>query len=210
LDAVTHPLGHLWKQLDTQHRDLPACLALYRRIKNGPDGKPSNDQTVSLLNLFDTLTPYRNKVIGHGGVREPGFYELEIGPLLFPAANEVLAESVFELLGPPGSKLVSINEIRQIEKNQYEVGLREVVGLQGERRAPLLLDETQKAGLVPNTLAVLWPGKPIPLRLDPLLLYRESELSDELWFLNSVPPDRYVEYLNYASSKTEQNHRPHR
>ena len=39
-DAVTHPLGHLWEQLITPRHDLPGLVALFRRIKNGPDGAP--------------------------------------------------------------------------------------------------------------------------------------------------------------------------
>src|SRR4051812_15655605 len=39
-DAAAHPLGHLREQLTRLHRDRPALLALYRRIKNGPDGEP--------------------------------------------------------------------------------------------------------------------------------------------------------------------------
>jgi hypothetical protein len=54
VDAAAHPLGHLWNQLDTPRKDLPDCLQLYRRIKNGPDGQPSNDQSVSLLQLPDS------------------------------------------------------------------------------------------------------------------------------------------------------------
>lgn len=205
VDAGMHPLGHLWGQLNSQRRDFSNCLALFCRIKHGPDGPTSHDQSVSLLQLFDALVPYRNKVIGHAGVRDAEFYESEIGPLLFPAVNEVLSENQFDFIGPAGSKLVSITEIRLVEKGTYEIGLREVTGLQGERCPPLRLGEPERADLVPNTLAVVWPGYPSPLRLDPFLIYREGELSDEMWFLNSVPPGRYVEYLNYANSKTEQN-----
>jgi hypothetical protein len=38
-DAPSHPLGQLREQLNQPHRDRPALLALYRRIKNGPDGQ---------------------------------------------------------------------------------------------------------------------------------------------------------------------------
>jgi WD40 repeat protein/serine/threonine protein kinase len=205
VDADTHPLGHLWRQLTAKRSDLAGALALYRRIKNGPDGPVANDTSLSLLGLLDALVPYRNKIIGHGGVRDAEFYESQIGPLLFPAANDLFSENVLDLLGPPGSRLISITEIRMIDKGRFEIGMREVTGLQGERCPPLIVDDADRSNLIPNTLAVLWPGRTIPLRLDPLLMYRESELSDEMWFLNSVPSGRYVEYLNYANSKTEQN-----
>ncbi len=205
VDAATHPLGHLWKQLSVARSDLEGGLNLYRRIKHGPDGPVANDTSMSLLGLLDALVPYRNKIIGHGGVRDAEFYESQIGPLLFPAANDLLSENVFDLLGPPGSRLVSITEIRMIDKGRFEIGLREVMGLQGERCPPLIVSDADRSNLAPNTLAVHWPGRAIPLRLDPLLQYRESELSDEMWFLNSIPSGRYIEYLNYANSKTEQN-----
>ena len=46
-DAPSHPLGHLWDQLSAKHRDMPGVLALYQRIKNGPDGKPAGDKTLA-------------------------------------------------------------------------------------------------------------------------------------------------------------------
>src|SRR5262249_55865263 len=63
------PPGHLGRQLPQPHRraDRPALVALYQRIKNGPDGQPANDQSCSLMQLFDALVQYRNGVFGHGG-----------------------------------------------------------------------------------------------------------------------------------------------
>ena len=54
------------------------------------------------------------------------------------------------------------------------------MGLAAERMAPLVLTKAQADGLLPNRVAVLWPGRPVPLRLDPLLLYRESETAEEV------------------------------
>ena len=50
-DAATHPLGTIWSQLTTPRRDLPGLVALFRRIKNGPDGQPSGDQSCTLMEL---------------------------------------------------------------------------------------------------------------------------------------------------------------
>ena len=49
-------------------------------------------------------------------------------------------------------------------------------------------------------MAVLWPGRQVPLRLDPLLLFRASEIGDELLFLNRDRNGRQVEYLSYTFS----------
>jgi WD40 repeat protein/serine/threonine protein kinase/tetratricopeptide (TPR) repeat protein len=204
-DAASHPLGHLWQQLETKRRDLPALTALYRRIKNGPDGEPSGDQSCSLLQLFDALVQYRNSVFGHGAARFEAFYQQEMGPLLFPAANAVLAEGVLDFVGPPGSRLVYLTELRTVEADRVEAGLRELVGLQGERLASLALTSEQAAGLLPNRVAVLWSGRPVPLRLDPLLVYREGELAEEVLFLNRDRNGRQVEYLSYATGRTERN-----
>jgi hypothetical protein len=177
--AAAHPLGHLAGQLDTRRHDLPGMLALYRRIKNGPDGEPGGDQGCTPLELLEALVQYRNGVFGHGGPRFESFYEREMGPLLFPAANDVLAEGVLDLLGPAESRLVYLTDLRAVDGEQVEVSLRELTGLQSTRLAPLTLPAVRAAELAPNRVALLWPGRPLPLRLDPLLVYRENDLTDE-------------------------------
>ncbi len=204
-DAAVHPLGHVWGQLSQPRRDLPALLALYRRVKNGPDGEPGGDQSGSVLQVLEALVQYRNGVFGHGAGRFASFYEQEMGPLLFPAANELLAEGVLDLLGPRGSRLVYLTEMRTLDEGQVEVGLRELVGLQGERMAPLVLPTEQAASLAPNRVALLWRGQSVPLRLDPLLLYRESDLAEEVLFLNRDRNSRQVEYLSYTTGRTERD-----
>lgn len=200
-DAASHPLGRLSHQLTTSRRDLPAVLALYRRIKNGPDGSSAGDQSCSVLALLDALVLYRNAVFGHGGPRLDEFYAQDVGPLLLPAATELLAEPTFSPLGPAGGRLVYLSELRTLEDGSAEVGLRELIGLQAERAEPLRLSATEAAGLRPNRVAVLWPGRGVPLRLDPLLVYRETGAAEEFLFLNRGREKR-VEYLSYAVGGT--------
>ena len=202
-DASSHPLGHVWGQLNRKQRDPSPLVALYRRIRNGPDGEPAADKSCSLRELFDALVQYRNLVIGHGAGRFETFYENEMGPLLFPAVNEVLGEGVFDPLGRQGTRLVYLTELRGVAEGRFELGMRELVGSQGERMAPLELDAGQAAGLAPHRVAVLWPGRPVPLRLDPLLLFRESEIADEVLLLNRDHKGRQVEYLSYTTGRTE-------
>src|SRR5262249_15819865 len=142
---------------------------------------------------------------GHGAGRFESFYDQEMGPLLFPAANELLAEGVLDVLGPRGSRLVYITELRTRDDGEIEAGLRELVGLQGGRSAPLELDRSHAPSLLPNRVAVLWPGRPLPLLLDPLLLYREGELADEVLFLNRDRDGRQVEYLSYTTGRTQRD-----
>jgi hypothetical protein len=203
-DAATHPLGHLHEQLCRPRRDLPAVLALYRRIKNGPDGALGGDQSCSLLQWFETLVPYRNIVFGHGAPRGNSFYE-ELGALLFAAVNDVLAEGVLEPFGPPGSRLVYLAEIRTLDEHRVELNFEELVGERSERIAPVAVSAGQAAGLVPNRVGVLWPGRPVPLLLDPLLVYRKSDITEDLLLLNRDRNGRQVEYLSYMTGRTERD-----
>jgi serine/threonine protein kinase/tetratricopeptide (TPR) repeat protein len=204
-EAAAHPLGHLWDQLNRPYRDRPGLLALYRRIKNGLDGEPAGDQSCTPMQVLDSLVPYRNAVFGHGAGRFESFYEQEMGPLLFPAANELLSDGILDLLGPRGSRLVHLAELRIIDEDRLEVGLRELVGERSARAAPLILSRSQAAGLAQGPVAVLWPGRPLPLRLDPLLLFREGELGDEVLFLNRDRNGRQVEYLSYTRGEPERD-----
>jgi len=204
-DSATHPLGHLWQQLDTPRRDCPGILALYRRIKNGPDGEPGGDQNCSLMEVIDALVLYRNTVFGHGAGRCDSFYEQEMGPLLAPAASEILAEGIFDLLGPRGTRLVYINELRVRDDRQMEASLSDLVGLEAERMSPLTLSAADNADLTPNCIAVLWPGQKALLPLDPLLVFRGSAVTDEVLFLNRDRNGRQVEYLSYTTGQIERD-----
>jgi WD40 repeat protein len=204
-DGSSHPLGHLWDQLNRPRRDWAAILALYCRIKNGPDGQPAGDMSCSLLQLFDALVQYRNAVFGHGAGRFTEFYEQDMGPLLFPAVNEALGEGRLEPLGPRGSRLVYVTDVRAVDEGHVEIGLRDLVGLQGERMAPLVVEGRLAEGLVSHRVAVLWPGRPVPLSVHPLLLYRESEVAADVLFLNRDRNGRQVEYLSYTTGRTERD-----
>jgi serine/threonine protein kinase/HEAT repeat protein len=202
-DAASHPLGQMWGQLNRAHRDPSAFAALYRRIKNGADGQPSGEKSCTILQLFGALVQYRNGVIGHGAGRFESFYANDMGPLLFPAVNEVLAEGVFSPLGPSGARLAYLTDLRAVSEDRFELEMRELTGPQGERMAPLTLQAGEEAGLAPNRVAVLWPGWRAPLQLNPLMIFRESEMTDEVLLLNGDRSGRQVEYLSYMTGRTE-------
>ena len=69
----------------------------------------------------------------------------------------------------------------------------------------LTLTAAQAQNVTPNRLAVLWRGHPVPLRLDPLLVFREAELNEDVRFLNADRDGKQVEYLSYTSGKTERD-----
>jgi RNA polymerase sigma-70 factor (ECF subfamily) len=204
-DAAGHPLGHLARQLDQKRTDQTALLHLYRRIKGGVDNPPAKDTTCSILEVLDSLVQYRNLVFGHGGPRFDSFFEKDMGPLLFPAVNALLEQGVWDFLGPRGSRLVYLTELRTLDAEHAEVGLRELIGLEGERLAPLVLSRSEAESLLPNRVAMLWPDRPVPLPLDPLLAYRESETAVEMLFLNRDRNERQVEYLSYTTGRTERD-----
>ncbi|MCG8584761.1 MAG: serine/threonine protein kinase [Pirellulales bacterium] len=201
-DAQLHPLGHLWEQLNARRRDWPGALALFNRIKNGPDGQPASNQKCSALELFDALVQYRNTVFGHGASRVESFYEEEMGPLLLPAVTDLLDEGVLDMLGPPGSRLVCLSEIRMAGEGRAEIELRYLVGRESERGVVLELDIEEAEQLAPGCVAVEWPGHTLPQRLDPLLAFHESELSEEVLFLNRDRSGKHVEYLSYTTGRT--------
>ncbi|MEM9021205.1 MAG: protein kinase [Planctomycetota bacterium] len=207
-----HPLRLIWRQLNRKHAKAqsPAILGLYRRIKHGPDGKLSGESTCTLLDLFDKVVRYRNDVVGHGGPRFDHFFEKEMGPLMFPAVNEVLEEGTLDPLGPAGTRLVYLTEMRMIEEGKYEVAMRELIGLQGERSAPMTFDADLAETLAPRHgsfpgLALIWPGHAAPLRLGPMMRFRESEVADEVLLLNRDRGGRQVEYLSYTTGRTERD-----
>ena len=204
-DAATHPLGNLSDQLTRIRRDLPAALALYRRIKNGPDGAPAGDQTCSVLDVLDALVQYRNAVFGHGAGRSLSFFKNEMGPLLMPAAGEILAEGVIDPLGVSGSRLVFITEVRAVDRERWGGNFRDLTGLQSQPIEPIVLDADEAANVAPFRTAVLWPGYRLPLLIHPLLVYRENELSEEVLFLNRDRNGRQVELLSYASGRIERD-----
>ena len=203
-DAASHPLGHFAAQLEERRRELPEMLNLYRRIKNGPDGRPAGDQSCSLITLFASLVMYRNTVIGHGVDRSDAFYEREMGPLLFAAATDVLTEGVFDFLGPRGSRLVYLGDARALDGGRFEIEVRNLTGLKSTRDVALTATTTQSAEITTNRVAVLWQGHRLPLRLDPLLVFREADLNEDVCFLRA-DHGKQVEYLSYTSGRTERD-----
>jgi branched-chain amino acid transport system substrate-binding protein len=200
-----HPLRNLWGQLNKKHSDLPAVLALYRHIKNGPEGTPSNEKSCTILQLFDLLVQYRNTVFGHGANRIAAFYESEMGPLLFPAATEVLSEGVLDLLGNKDARLIHISQVRKLNRTTVEVDAVDLTGMQANRLEPLSFPSAATRDLEPGTVCLQWDETQTPLRIDPLLAYRDSELTQELMFLNRDRDRKGVEYLSYTTGITERH-----
>jgi hypothetical protein len=69
----------------------------------------------------------------------------------------------------------------------------------------MLVGREEAKDLIPHCVAVLWPDQRLPLRLDPLLRYRETDLDAEVLFLNRDHDARQVEYLSYTTGRTERD-----
>lgn len=204
-DAAVHPLSSLWAQLNAKRQDLPGALALYRRIKNGPEGKPAGVKALTLLELFDSLVQYRNVVFGHGASRVDEFYEDEMGPLLFPAINDVLSAGVLDLCGPDGSQLVFVRDVRRVERDVFEVEGNLLIGLHSERLDPIRVEAKHAEDLIPGRIVLFWQGTSVPLSMDPLMVFREDGLNEELLVLNRDRNARKVEYLSYTTGQTQRS-----
>ena len=68
----------------------------------------------------------------------------------------------------------------------------------------MLTGREEAKDLIPHCVAVLWPDQRLPLRLDPLLRYRETDLDAEV-LLNRDHDARQVEYLSYTTGRTERD-----
>ncbi|MEM1212061.1 MAG: serine/threonine-protein kinase [Planctomycetota bacterium] len=206
-----HPLSPLHHALSTNRYadDHPALLALYRAIKHGPDAPAAKAQACSLLDLFDALTQYRNAVFGHGGPRPETFYEQQMAPLLCSAAQEALAPNILPILGPEGTQLLHLRQVRETSDTRRELDARELAGQSSQRLPPIPLTPKQADALTADghplpAVAVHWPGH-APLRLDPLVRFREYEVADDAVLLNRDRKRKHVEYLSYATGRTERD-----
>jgi serine/threonine protein kinase len=142
-----------------------------------------------------------NIVFGHGANRSDIFYDKEMGPLLLPAVNEMLSEEIFTPLGTRKAYLVYLEEMRILSDTMVEITCRNLTGYQGEPAKPMRLDRELARELVPQSVAVRFSDDTLPLRLDPLVMYIDSDPVVEVLFLNRERNGKQVEYLSYTTGK---------
>ncbi len=204
-DPSVYPLCHLWDQLDRKRANLDGLLGLHRRIGNGVDGVPGSDQSCSAFQVFHSFVTYRNKIIGHGANRTDDFYA-ELKSLIHGAANELLSEGVFDLLGPPGSRLVCLKEIKATgEEGVMSVSLKDLTGYKEKRfDRTLIVRQDEGLELLPDRVAVLWP-EPLErlLFLHPMLIFRPSQRgAGEVLCLNGSKGAAPT-YLSYTTGEEQ-------
>lgn len=169
-DAAKHPLGNLAHQLQAEHADRQGLLALRRRVDHEP-----GSEGCSILQIFHALA----KQQADSRVDET-LSEQELEPALLSAINDLLEEGTLDPLGPAEARLVHLADVRTVDDQTRELEMRELVGAHGERLDPVTVTAEQAEDLVPDRVGVLWPNRPAPLLLAPLLHYREGELTSEV------------------------------
>lgn len=196
---------------ETQLRNLPQTAKLEQELRTNGSEDASSGQKVSvsprssarLLDVFDRLVSYRNRVIGHGAIgNHPASHYERIGSAMLSAMTEILG-----CLDPlADQRLIHVAEVRQRAGN-WEVVYFELTGEVPHRLPPwqgpiesvsklpavdrvyLALPDTADSALDPTTL--------IPLH--PLLSYDPER--KEVLFLNASRGKNRLEYLCYNDSR---------
>jgi serine/threonine protein kinase/ABC-type branched-subunit amino acid transport system substrate-binding protein len=128
-----------------------------------------------------------------------------MGPLLFPAVTEVLSAGVLDLLGNKDARLIHVSQVRKVNRTTVEIDAVDLTGMQANRLEPMSFPSSATRDLDPDTVCLQWSASEVPLRIDPLLAYRDSELTQELMFLNRDRDRKGVEYLSYTTGITERH-----
>jgi len=142
-------LGEWARSLELAPTELkgPGVLALYAHLTEVGLGKRSQPRAVLARELLDALVAYRNRVVGHGSVHEPSFYD-EAGARLLTGLEETWSADVFL---PAGASLQHCDAV--------------ALTSDGGRRARLL-DLGNETPLVLDPL-----GSPVPELVRPRRLY---------------------------------------
>jgi hypothetical protein len=104
-DAGTHPMGHLWDQLNRERADLPALLALYQAMKLKMDEAPNADEPFSVRRILELVMAFRETQSSAEDASKT-VADLEADATLISAINELLSEGVLDTIGPADSRLV--------------------------------------------------------------------------------------------------------
>jgi len=121
------------------------------------------------------------------------FYEQEMGPQLFPAVDELLEEGVFDPIGPGASRLVCLTQLARSTIARWKSHAR-ADRPTGRAPAPLLLPREEADALAPNSRRRhSGRGGSCRCGLIRCWSYRESDVGDELAFLNRERTGKHVE-----------------
>ncbi|MCP5069130.1 MAG: serine/threonine protein kinase, partial [bacterium] len=194
MPLVRSSLGRWVDALDLEDRsfDDPDLAETYALITGEGRGRQARPKSVTARQLLEALPPYRNRIVGHGGVRSGEFYD-RAGNILRRGIDAAWKEGVFL---PISSRMLYVDSV--------EVGLdgrhrARVFDLTGEH--PLVLDPSGTPvpeGLVPERLylrdGTTWRS------LHPWLLYTAEDERERVLFFDTVRRT-HARYLDYASGE---------
>ena len=161
--------GDWFAALDGQDRALvdPALLALYAHCTEAL-GSASRPKGVKLGELLSKLAGYRNATIGHGGMREPSYYE-QGGRALAEGLQAAWEQGLFL---PAQSQLLHCDEVQRTSDGGWRARLYDLAG-----ESPVVLDPSGTAlqqELLPKRMYVRHQGRWVDLYPWTLFLLEEE------------------------------------
>ena len=161
--------GDWFAALDGQDRVLvdPALLALYAHCTEAL-GSSSRPKGVKLGELLSKLAGYRNATIGHGGMREPSYYE-QGGRALAEGLQAAWEQGLFL---PAQSQLLHCDEVQRTSDGGWRARLYDLAG-----ESPVVLDPSGTAlqqELLPKRMYARHQGRWVDLYPWTLFLLEEE------------------------------------
>lgn len=156
--------------LGRSRHDLPFLVGLNREVLKlvRPDQNSAALSTVNLSELFHQMVAYRNRIIGHGGLRTTDFFA-KMGDVMLRGLTELYEH--LDILA--GRRLVFISEVELDQSGKQRIHRFELAGLEPYRLPDWVLQERIVDRLPkPNSL----------------YLVRSLENSDEDWRLSCLTP----------------------
>ncbi|MCC6150769.1 MAG: protein kinase [Planctomycetes bacterium] len=203
-DSGLLPLHGVHERL-TRKQGMPAVKAFLEFAARSAD-KQEGRHSFKVLDFFDAVVSYRNQELGHGAMRERGFYA-EAAPLLLEAGLEAI-----NALRPVGDLQFVV--ARDVVDPRTQKASRRFDVLRGDGlHLPLESSQPQDAEIPAGRL--LLAAGVVRVQLHPLLVYEIDRLDrDRVGFLNHVAAQgrgdtqklKRVEYLDYDSGDRLEGH----
>lgn len=198
-DAGTHPYGHLEEQLSATRPDLAGLYGLHSHLEEILGDSPIDANQFSIRRALDSFIAYCEEGKSEGD--DDTITHLVPDSIILPALHELLDADNIQLLGPEGTRLLWIEEVRTLDSNRKEIDGLELIGVQGERISPIEVSAEEAEKISPERVAISWPGRICPVTLDPLVHYRQGDMSAELLFLNRDAKGKGVEFVSCTNGE---------
>ena len=182
--------GDWFAALDGQERVLvdPALLELYAHCTEAILGAASRPKGVKAGELLSKLAGYRNATIGHGGMREPSYYE-QGGRALAAGLQAAWDQGLFL---PTQSQLLHCDEVQRTSDGGWRARLYDLAG-----ESPVVLDPSGTAlqqELLPQRIYMRHQGRFIDLH--PWTLFLLEEESFLLFHALARTSPKYIDLVS--------------